>query len=106
MPLKSIRLLPERTKGKVLSVQPRHRREKQHRDSHFGRPRDRDSHFGRPRDLIAFKVYPFTPGENQKARFYLFSPGTGGRSSTAIRILAGTGGRSSTAIRILAGPGT
>jgi hypothetical protein len=68
-------------KGEVLSVLSRHRRQKQHRDSHFGRPRG----------LIAFKVYPFTPGEYQKAKFYPFSPGTVGRSSTAIRILAGPG---------------
>ena len=36
---------------------------------------------GRLRDLIAFKVYPFTPGENHKATFYPFTPATGGRSS-------------------------
>ena len=58
-------------KGKVLSARPRHRREKQHRDSHLSRPRG----------LIAFKVYPFAPGEYQKARFYPLSPGTGGRLS-------------------------
>ena len=58
-------------KGKVLSARPRHRLEKQHRDSHLSRPRG----------LIAFKVYPFAPGEYQKARFYPLSPGTGGRLS-------------------------
>ncbi len=68
-------------KGKVLFVLPRHRRQKQHRDSQFGRPRG----------LIAFELYPFTPGEYRKARFYPFSPGPVSRSSTAIRILAGPG---------------
>jgi hypothetical protein len=29
-----------------------------------------DCPLGLPRDLIAFELYPFTPGENQKARFY------------------------------------
>jgi hypothetical protein len=84
-------------KGKVLSVQPRPRRQTELRSfwpglSVYSRrvpkgkvlsvqpgPGGRLSCDGRPRGLISFKGYPFTPGDNQKARFYPFSPATVGK---------------------------
>ena len=49
-------------KGNILPAKPHRKYQKREHRKLIGQ--------SRLRDLIAFKVYPFTPGENQKARFY------------------------------------